>query len=231
MQVTTVIIHLSLLQSLRLDGVVGQLYSYDVNADSYTTPTYSLTTFPAGMTINATTGLIEWTPAPGDGGMDHSVTVEVSNGVTPVATQSFTITVPVPVVVPAGLVAYWHLDEASGNTYMDFTGINDGTGNPSPTATTGHVSGAQQFNGTTTKIDVPASTTFDFAADGDFSVEFWYKGSTPANINIAMGRYITSTMKWFVGVYPNGKVLFYMNDGNSFTQVWGGVIADNTGII
>ena len=81
-----------------LDGIVGQSYSYDVNADSYTTPTYSLTTFPAGMTINATTGLIEWTPAPGDGGMDHNVTVEVSNGVTPVATQSFIITVPAAII-------------------------------------------------------------------------------------------------------------------------------------
>ena len=90
-------------------------------------------------------------------------------------------------VLSAGVVAYWHLDEVSGNNYVDANGLNDGTGNPSPTATTGQVSGAQLFDGTTTKIDVPASTTFDFAANGDFSVEFWYKGSTPANINIAMG--------------------------------------------
>ena len=52
-----------------VDGVVGQLYSYDVEADSYTAPTYSLITFPTGMVINSTTGLIEWTPGAGDAGI------------------------------------------------------------------------------------------------------------------------------------------------------------------
>ena len=43
-------------------GTVGQLYSYDVNASGNPTPTYSLTISPSGMTINPTSGLIEWTP-------------------------------------------------------------------------------------------------------------------------------------------------------------------------
>ena len=33
-------------------GVTGELYSYDVNAIGYPAPTYSLTTFPEGMTID-----------------------------------------------------------------------------------------------------------------------------------------------------------------------------------
>ncbi len=79
---------------------------------------------------------------------------------------SNTITMEVG-VQPAGVVAYWHLDESAGDTYVDSNGLNDGTGNPSPTATAEQVGGAQQFDGTT-KIEVPASPTFDFAADGDF---------------------------------------------------------------
>ena len=61
-----------------LDGVVGQLYSYDIDATGNPAPTYSLTIFPAGMTINSSTGLIEWTPAT-SGNFD--VRVEASNGV------------------------------------------------------------------------------------------------------------------------------------------------------
>ena len=94
----------------------------------------------------------------------------------PAATQSFTITVT-DTGYSGRFGCLLALDEAAGTIYADVTGINDGTGNPSPTAISGQVNGGQHFDGTTTKIEVPASTTFDFAADGDFSVEFWYKGT------------------------------------------------------
>jgi len=75
-------------------ATVDMPYTYDVTA---TDPdgdilTYSLTTSPTGMTINSTTGLINWTPtATGD----YDVTVEVFDDGSPVesTTQSFTITV------------------------------------------------------------------------------------------------------------------------------------------
>ncbi len=56
-------------------------YRYDVNAidpdnDSLT---YSLTTYPAGMTIDSANGLITWTPTPSQIGT-HSVGVKVSDG-------------------------------------------------------------------------------------------------------------------------------------------------------
>lgn len=63
------------------------------------TLTFSLTIRPAGMTINSTTGLINWTPtATGD----YDVTVEVSDNGSPVKsiTQSFTITVEDGEVTP-----------------------------------------------------------------------------------------------------------------------------------
>ena len=57
-------------------GVVGQLYSYDVNATGSPAPTYSLLVFPAGMTINPASGLIQWTP--GAAG-DFNVSVQALN--------------------------------------------------------------------------------------------------------------------------------------------------------
>jgi lysophospholipase L1-like esterase len=69
---------------------VFQLYSYDVNASGYPEPTYALTTYPDGMTIDHNTGLIEWFPtAVGD----FNVTVKASNGQMPDANQSFVITI------------------------------------------------------------------------------------------------------------------------------------------
>ena len=60
-----------------------------------------LTNPPAGMTIDANTGLIEWTPGTA-GNLD--VTVVASNGVNPPATQSFTVSVTEPITLPAGVV-------------------------------------------------------------------------------------------------------------------------------
>ena len=72
-------------------ATVDQAYTYNVNATDPDgdTLTYSLTTKPTGMTINSTTGLINWTPASTG---DYNVTVRVSDGSLS-DTQSFIITV------------------------------------------------------------------------------------------------------------------------------------------
>ena len=68
----------------------GTQYSYNVNASGNPAPTYSLTTKPNWMTINANTGVISWTPS--SSGI-YNVTVLAQNGVNPNASQSFSITV------------------------------------------------------------------------------------------------------------------------------------------
>lgn len=75
-----------------LTAPTGQLYTYDVEATGNPAPTFSLTTNPAGMTINPSTGVIQWTPgATGD----EDVVVEARNVNEPwgVDTQAFTISV------------------------------------------------------------------------------------------------------------------------------------------
>ncbi|XXF80111.1 PQQ-dependent sugar dehydrogenase [Myxococcaceae bacterium GXIMD 01537] len=71
-------------------AVVGNPYRYDVEAQARPAPTYSLTASPPGMSIDAATGLITWTPTTA---MTVSVGVRVSNGLSPDATQSFDLTV------------------------------------------------------------------------------------------------------------------------------------------
>jgi glucose/arabinose dehydrogenase len=81
-------------------AVINAPYTYDVNATGNPAPTYSLTVFPAGMTINPTTGVISWTP-PATG--TFNVTVRAANGVLPDATQPFTVTVG-PDLPPAAVL-------------------------------------------------------------------------------------------------------------------------------
>lgn len=76
-------------------ATAGAIYAYDVDAtdpDAGDTLTYALTTAPAGMTILPVTGLVNWTPTPGQLGT-HAVTVRVSDVAGLFATQSYTVTV------------------------------------------------------------------------------------------------------------------------------------------
>ena len=71
-----------------------QAYGYQVTATDADGDalTFGLTTFPTGMTMGPTTGLISWTPTAGQTG-PHDVTVTVSDGKGGSDAQSFTITV------------------------------------------------------------------------------------------------------------------------------------------
>ena len=55
-------------------GIVDEQYVYNVNATGFPKPTYSIVAPPAGMTINAQTGVISWIPS---GSSDFKVTVRV----------------------------------------------------------------------------------------------------------------------------------------------------------
>lgn len=155
-------------------GTVGQLYTYDVQADGVPAPTFSLVTFPSGMSINANTGVIEWAPLVVG---NYNVTIKAANGVSPDATQSYVLQIQADTAgtcLPT-LVSYWKLNETSGTTYADFVGANNGSSTNPPTPVTGQVDGAQQFNGTSNGIVVPPSTGFDWEANSSFTIEAWIK--------------------------------------------------------
>jgi hypothetical protein len=81
-------------------GTLNHVYSYQLASTGNPQASYTLTTAPAGMMINASTGLINWTPtALGSA----SVTVQASSPVGQV-TQSFSINVILPTPpVPTGV--------------------------------------------------------------------------------------------------------------------------------
>ena len=122
---------------------------------------------------------------------------------------------------PNGLSAYWKLD----NNYDDFIGDNDGSGNDAPTAVAGTVNGAQEFNGGTTGIDVPASGTFNWLTTDSFSIEYWIKmgPNTSGRNMITLGRTDGTSIGayWFTGVTPAGMPTFQLQDSSGSVTVTG----------
>ena len=201
-------------------------YIYDVDATGIPAPTYTLTTYPTGMTINGSTGVISWTP---DTAGEFDVTVVASNGVGDDDTQNFTIMV---MPCPCDMISYWKLDETGSPTlFEDFYGNHDGICSPHgcPSPTTGKVIGAQAFTGGSSGvgIDVPPDTVFDWAAGDSFSIEFWMKRSGSITENdVIIGRDEegpgASSLHWWAGVtkitgVPSGNLVARNGDGAAFT--------------
>jgi glucose/arabinose dehydrogenase len=162
-------------------AVAGALYRYDVEASGSPAPTFSLTTSPGGMGIDATTGVISWTP--GATGTAN-VTVQAANGVTPNATQSFTITIaadqpptatitqPTPGATVAGATAEFYGDGADdvgcvrAEFFVDGVLIYTDTN----TANHYHVQGAHSLWDTTTLSNGPHTLrmrVYDTAGNSD----------------------------------------------------------------
>ncbi len=118
-------------------------YTYAVTAtdpDVGDTLTFSLPFAPAGMTIDANTGLVQWTPSNDNVGA-NAVTVRVTDAVGTFDTQSFSVTVESAV---SGLVGHWKFDDDDGNNQAD-----DSSGNGNH----GTIQGATFLNGTALDFD------------------------------------------------------------------------------
>ncbi|MDY6876422.1 MAG: LamG-like jellyroll fold domain-containing protein [Chloroflexota bacterium] len=195
------------------NATVGRLYSYDVEAVGNPDPTYALTTYPSGMTIDPATGLISWTPTLAQEG-NHAVEVEASNW-EGTDHQDFTIFVAEGTLCPADMIAYWKLDESSSGAYDDFyDGHNGACTGLCPTPTTGHINGGQEFGNGDTGINVPADADFDWNATNSFSIEFWMQtdnASTCSGNEVVIGRSDSSSnMRWWAGCWEGGQAAFHL---------------------
>ena len=192
--------------------VVGALYNYDVQATGNPAPTYALNTFPDGMTINPTTGLIEWTPDASQIG-DHPVQVQASNGIGTADTQDFTVTVQDTPPCPDGITSFFHLDEES-SPYLDPVRGLEGTCTNCPDSTAGLVGNAQQFNGTNDEVNITPDSSFDWGKDDSFSVEFWvWKATACTGNEVIVGRDDSgSNLHIWIGCNSNGTANFQLRD-------------------
>jgi len=182
---------------------VGTAGSFQVTATGYPIPTYSETgALPGGVSLSGA-GLLSGTPAAGSGGT-YPITITATNGVSPDATQSFTLTVhQAPAITSANSTNFVEgtagsftvtatgspaptFSEAgtlpSGVTFV--AGVLSGTATVSGnfpitiTATNGVTPDATQ-NFTLHVLTTPGAPTFTGLTPGDGSVAVsWSPGST-----------------------------------------------------
>ncbi len=166
---------------------IGELWNFDVDA-LYADPaeSYELIDFRPGMTINAATGLISWTPiSQNDGGV---VTVKAFNTAGE-SVRSFLVYLSDAIVCSDDIISYWKMDETSGTTYEDFKNGYDAIGLATFNDTVGKVDRAVRFAplGTTDQgMSVADMQQYDFGRADGFTISLWfnYQGQhTPATVN------------------------------------------------
>lgn len=106
---------------------------------------------------------------------------------------------------PAGLVAWWPLNETGGTAVSDLTGLNPGTASGTiglnPKSVTGFVGGALNFF-FGTLVNVSPSLTLDFGTGKSFTIDAWIKGHEGPII----GNFDSSTQRGF-SLYHAGNFL------------------------
>lgn len=112
-------------------GGEGALYSYDADAvdPEGTALSYVLLAGPSGMTIDATTGLVSWTPADDQSGT-VAVTIQVTDALGATATQSFNISVTDLLNAPPRIVSLPQTDAIQGQGYLYLVVATDPEGDP-----------------------------------------------------------------------------------------------------
>ncbi len=165
------------------NGVVNTAYSTPLATTGGTTPfTWSATGLPAGLGINASTGVISGTPT-AQGQSTANVTVKDANQLSASANLSITIVAPLTITTTSPLtagvvnVAYSVQMAASGGTpnyTWSATGLPAGLG---INASTGVISGTPTATGTSSaSVTVKDSGSPQLTATGTFSITI---GSTP----------------------------------------------------
>jgi hypothetical protein len=156
-------------------ALVGELYTYDVEAvASPDAPTFSLDAKPTGMTINASTGVISWTPAAVNLGGKVIVKAVNSGGT---ALQTFYIFVSDAISCPTGLLSYWKMDAAvaGGGEIEDYASGYSAVALSEMADTVGQVNKALKFSGNTQYLRVADESQYNWQRSSDFSFSLWFR--------------------------------------------------------
>ncbi|MCK5044445.1 LamG domain-containing protein [Candidatus Parcubacteria bacterium] len=118
-----------------------------------------------------------------------------------------------------GLVNYWPMDEASGNTAYDISGNDiNGTIDSSFEWTTGKIDGASKARGSG-NINCGDPDILDFGT-GDMTVELWYKRKDTRNWMNVINKYPGSNNSgWYIVDDCDSNVLIYkISSGGGLSQ-------------
>ena len=212
-------------------------YLYDVNSNNDPIDGFVLNPpTPDWLTINdPTLGVITGTPGTDTVG-NFAVEVEAIDGAE-TDTQNYVLKVRNTSNLPSDMNHYWKLDETASSPYIDAYSGADGTciGAGCPVAVIGKIGNAQKFSGTN-EINVTDTTTFDWSADANITIEFWMKSDQPPSGENAVmigrkGELDSGSDVWFVGMEydtvteeDSGKITCGLGNRNGDLQYTVGTI-------
>jgi hypothetical protein len=182
---------------------VNSAGTFTVTATGVPAPTFSFTgSLPSGVTLNSTTGVLSGTPAFGTAGT-YPITITAQNGVTPNATQNFTLTVDkiLPTfssltasqTIPFGRATINVSGRLNAGSNVVPTGMATISVANAPTATSSNFNGnLGNFNATINTSAIPASAsaytiTYSYAGDANF------KSATDTSTTLTVNKASTTT--------------------------------------
>ncbi len=192
--------------------VQGNPWTYQISASGKPRPTYSIVRGPSGMTINATTGLVTWTPTVAQVGAQFAL-VRASNSVG-AAEQIITFNV---LAVPPDITA------PTAPTNLVAFNINTNSADISWTASTDNigVTGYRIFQRRTayrgrgsayrvyySQIGATAGTSWHFANQPQCSTRTYYVSAIDAAGNLSVRTAITFTLQCPPSIYADNSGTF-----------------------
>ena len=111
-------------------------------------------------------------------------------------------------------VAWWQLDEGSGQIANDTIGNNHGTLENNPTWSGGQVNGGLSFDGVNDYVEVADNNALDFGT-GDFSLSTWVNTSDSSGIDVIVDKRVETfgLVQGYVLYNYNGNLGFQLADG------------------
>jgi uncharacterized repeat protein (TIGR01451 family) len=118
---------------------------------------------------------------------------------------------------PLGMLAWWPLDETSGNSAEEIVQGHDGTLANGPLPVAGQVAGAYQFDGTDDYASVPDDAALDFGASmgngaGDLSIDAWIRTSAAAGVRVILDKRTFTPTRGYALFVLDGKLGFQLGD-------------------
>ena len=202
---------------------VGTAGTFTVTATGYLSPTLNITgSLPAGVTFNAATGVLSGTPKAGTVG-SYNLTIFATNGVTPNASQSFTLTVKKTgtSTTISGNTRHPHV---KGDTYNVTFAVSSDGGSPTGSVTVSDgtdscsapvSAGSCQLTSTTAGLKTIKAT---YSGDSNF------KGSTSSGIAVRVLNLFTTVAK---GAGIDGGTI---KSNSKINATWDGSVTDGTNI-
>jgi len=124
---------------------------------------------------------------------------------------------PCCVSPPAGLVAWWPLDEMSGTAAQDIAGVpNNGVHFNGPTPTLGKVAAALRFDGVDDYVRVPDHPELNVGT-GSFTLDAWVRTTASSGVVVLVdkrtGTGFATTAQGYSLFLGNGRLGFQMANG------------------